>query len=307
MQVFNTAELKNIYCPPSSSHKGQNGKLTIIGGSHLFHAASLWALEIASKVVDMVFYSSAPENEKIIQHAKEQFRNGIIVPGEKIEDYIDESDCVLIGPGMLRAQLSLDKRSLQIGSISDINKINDEGERTYFLTKYLLGKFPQKKWVIDAGALQMLEPDDLKALNGNIIITPHRGELAKLFQPIISNSKFQISVQNTEIDGEIAARIARDYNCIVLLKGEVDIVCSPESCVMIAGGNAGMTKGGTGDVLAGLVAALSCSNELFLAAKAGSYLNKKAGESLFEKAGYYFNASDLVGQIPLEMKKYIIG
>jgi len=49
------------------SHKGQNGKLLIIGGSQLFHAASKWSLDIASKIVDMVFYSSVPSNNQLIK------------------------------------------------------------------------------------------------------------------------------------------------------------------------------------------------------------------------------------------------
>ncbi|MGH7203560.1 MAG: NAD(P)H-hydrate dehydratase, partial [Candidatus Levyibacteriota bacterium] len=64
--------------------------------------------------------------------------------------------------------------------------------------------------------------------------------------------------------------------------------------------------GGTGDVLAGLVAALACNNESFLAATAGSYLNKKAGDALFEKVGYYFNASDLAEEIPVIMKRLLL-
>jgi len=63
--------LKKLYIPPPDSHKGQNGKLMIIGGSHLFHAASLWALEVASRIVDMVFYSSVPENNQIVKKTKE--------------------------------------------------------------------------------------------------------------------------------------------------------------------------------------------------------------------------------------------
>ncbi len=66
-----------------------------------------------------------------------------------------------------------------------------------------------------------------------------------------------------------------------------------------------MTKGGTGDVLAGLVAALACNNDLWLAATAGSFINKKAGESLFKKVGYYFNASDLAEEIPKVMNQLI--
>lgn len=102
MKSFLVADLKKLYIPPPDSHKGQNGKLLIIGGSHLFHAASLWALKVASRIVDMVFYSSVPENNEIVQKAKEEFRDGIVVRREDIESYIEEADCILIGPGMLR-------------------------------------------------------------------------------------------------------------------------------------------------------------------------------------------------------------
>src|SRR6266700_278344 len=102
MESFNPNELKKLYVPPPDSHKGQNGKLMVIGGSHLFHAASLWALNIASKVVDMVFYSSVPENNQIVHELKKEFRNGIVVPRWEIESYIEEADAVVIGPGMLR-------------------------------------------------------------------------------------------------------------------------------------------------------------------------------------------------------------
>jgi NAD(P)H-hydrate epimerase len=107
---------------------------------------------------------------------------------------------------------------------------------------------------------------------------------------------------NEAISDDHVAAIAKKYHCIIVLKGEEDTVCSSEQCISIAGGNAGMTKGGTGDVLAGLVAALACKNELFLSAAAGSYINKKAGESLYERVGYYFNASDLANEIPKVMK-----
>src|SRR5687767_1377235 len=95
--------LQQLYKAPSNSHKGQNGKLMVIGGSHLFHAASLWSLKIASRIVDMVFYSSTPENNELVLEAKEEFRDGIIVPRSSIDDYIQEADCVLIGPGMMRS------------------------------------------------------------------------------------------------------------------------------------------------------------------------------------------------------------
>src|SRR5579863_9502121 len=99
--IFDPNELKKLYTPPADSHKGQNGKLLIIGGSHLFHAASLWALTIASRIVDMVFYASVDENNQIVHELKKEFRNGIVVPRDEVESYIEESDAVLIGPGMV--------------------------------------------------------------------------------------------------------------------------------------------------------------------------------------------------------------
>jgi NAD(P)H-hydrate epimerase len=267
--MFNPEELKKLYIPPSDSHKGQNGKLMVIGGSKLFHAASLWALTIASKIVDMVFYSSVPENNDIVSEAKKEFRNGIVVPRGKIKNYIEEADCVLIGPGLPR---------------KDGEEVGDDDTKK--LTEDLLNRFPDKKWVIDGGSLQVISPN---VLPKNAILTPHPKEFEKLF-----------GLHPTK---ENAALMAKKYGVIVLLKGEIDIVCSPDQCVEISGGNAGMTKGGTGDVLAGLVAALACKNGMFLAATAGSYINKKAGEELFKKVSYNFNASELVEEIPAVMKK----
>jgi len=76
-------------------------------------------------------------------------------------------------------------------------------------------------------------------------------------------------------------------------------VVQQEETVMVEGGNAGMTKGGTGDVLAGMVAALATTNDIWLAAQAGSILNKMAGDRLFETRGQYYNASDLMAEIPV--------
>jgi len=77
MNEFDVKDLKKLYVPASDSHKGENGKLLIIGGSVLFHAASLWSLQVASRIVDMVFYSSVPSNNELIQQAKGQFGMGL--------------------------------------------------------------------------------------------------------------------------------------------------------------------------------------------------------------------------------------
>ena len=158
-------QVKNIFkkfvLPKSDSHKGQNGKVLIIGGSSLFHAASLWAAEVCSHFVDMVHYSSTVENEKIFHELKKIFRNGIIVPQKNLDHYINEDDVILLGPGMMRD--------------------GEEGEYTRTLTKKLIEKFPEKKFVIDAGALQMMDREWLKNLKTPPILTPHEKEFESLF------------------------------------------------------------------------------------------------------------------------------
>jgi len=287
MQEFKVSNLKKLYIPTPSSHKGQNGKLLTIGGSRLFHAASLWSLKVASRIVDMVFYSSVPENNEIVARAKEEFRDGIVVKRTQIEDYINEADCILIGPGLPR------KEGQEVGD-----------DDTKELTEGLLKKFPHKKWVIDGGSLQTI---DASLIPPNAILTPHLKEFEILFNFKFSILNFQSNSndQILQIQKKVG-EMARKYNCVILLKGVKDIVCAKDKCVEIAGGNVGMTKGGTGDVLAGLVAALYCKNEAFLSACAGSYINKKAGESLAKKVGIYFNSSDLADEIPRVMKELLV-
>ena len=99
---------------------------------------------------------------------------------------------------------------------------------------------------------------------------------------------------------------AKEYNCVVLHKGKIDYVSDGKKTIEVRGGNQGMTKGGTGDVLAGLTAAFYTKNDALLAASSASYINKKAGDDLSKKMGLWFNASDLAGQIPQTMKKLLL-
>lgn len=248
--------LQALNKPTTNSHKGQNGKLLIIGGSDLFHAAGKWSLDVASKIVDMVFYASSPSNNKLIKEAKENFWNGIVIERKQIKNYIDEADSILIGPGM------------------------DRSFYTKYLINNLLKKYPSKKWVIDAGALQMLDP---KLLNNNHIVTPHHQEMSLL-------QKKDLRFDENNYQGP----------CYCVLKGVVDKVFSPNNPepIGVEGGNAGMTKGGTGDVLAGLLAALYCQNDALTSCLVASHINKQAGDELYKKQGVYFNSSDLVEIIP---------
>jgi len=292
MQAFDESELKKLYLPPPNSHKGQNGKLLLISGSKLFHSSSLWALKVASRIVDMVFYSSVQENNELVQKAKEEFRDGIVIPRNKIENYIVEADCILIGSGLPR------KEGQGVGD-----------DDTKILTESLLKKYPSKKWVIDGGSLQVLDP---QLIPNNAILTPHFKEF-EILKLKTQMSKLKTKTQNSKLQEQVEI-FAKTYNCTVVLKGPTDIVCGLDKSVRpptlrlrrVEGGNAGMTKGGTGDVLAALIASLYCKNDdPFLVASIGSYINKKAGESLFTKVGYYFNSSDLVDEIPKVMKEIL--
>lgn len=263
--MADTTYLKDLKFALPASHKGQNGRLLLIGGSKLFHAASIWSLTVASRIVDLVHYASVPENNELIKEAKKEFRNGIVISRDDINDYIEEDDCILIGPGM------------------------DRSSETEELTNRLLKKYPQKQWVIDAGALQML---DIDLIPHHAILTPHHQEFALLLE------------KTHDMTPEW---FAKEHQCIMVLKGPQDTVTDGVRTEKIAGGNAGMTKGGTGDVLAGLIAALICTNDPFVAAVSGSIINKAAGDDLYTTVGPFFNATDLAGQIPKTMKRLLIG
>jgi len=205
-----------------------------------------------------------PVNEEIVRKQKHRFHDGIVVPKDKLEEYIKEADCVVIGPGMER------------------------GKETKNKVDRLLKKYPEKKWVVDGGALQMM---DKKLLTKTMIITPHIKEFKRLFD-----------IEPNEVN---VRKMAEQYDCVIVLKGRKDIVCSKTECVVNTTGNEGMTKGGTGDVLAGLIGALYCKNKAFLSASCGVYLNGLAGDRLYVQLGPYFNASDLVKEIPKVMNETI--
>jgi NAD(P)H-hydrate epimerase len=223
---------------------------------------------------------------KTIMKAKKEFRDGIVVSRSKIEDYISEADCVLIGPGLPR------KEGLEKGD-----------DDTKLLTESLLKKFPRLRWVLDGGSLQTIDPEILKLLK-EPILTPHYKEF-ELLKSKITDSEFKIKIEKLKLEDQVKI-FAEKYGCTIVLKGRVDFICSPEKCIKIKGGNAGMTKGGTGDVLAALIASLYCKNDAFLSACAGSYFNKKAGENLFEKVGLYYNTSDLADELPHILKEFIL-
>ncbi len=277
MKTFDPKELEKL---KKRVEMPENGQVTIIGGSDLFHGAPILALKAASRIVDMVFFSSPePSVGKVAEHLKSQLSSFIWVPWEEVNNYIEKSDAVLIGPGMKRWREESAKRKAKSAKIWD-----DIGRETQKVTEGLLKQFPNKQWVIDGGALQTM---DVETIPPNAILTPNEKEYKLLFD-----------------DQEVSAS-AKRHNCIIVRKGPVTHVCSPENCVEVTGGNNGLTKGGTGDVLAGLTVALAAQNDPFLAAVASSWVVKRAADDLLERVGTVYNADDLAEEVPKVLGKYL--
>ena len=153
----------------------------------------------------------------------------------------------------------------------------DTGSRTARLVSSILKT--KKKCVLDAAALRVL---DARLLHPKAILTPH---------PLEFKSAFGVAAS-----GKSAESMSKKYGCTILLKGKTDIIASNGKIARVTGGNAGMTKGGTGDALAGLLAALyshpSCPSPMHAACTA-SFLNKRAGDMLRRILGYNFSSEDL--------------
>jgi NAD(P)H-hydrate epimerase len=152
------------------------------------------------------------------------------------------------------------------------------------VTKKLLEKFPDKKWVVDAGSLQVMQPE---WISDGAVVTPNTAEYGYLF-------------------GDLSPREAADkYNCIIVRKGPVSYVYSKNESVEVHGGNDGLTKGGSGDVQAGITAALLTKNTPFEAAAGGAFIVKAAADSLYKHVGPYFNSDDLAEEVPRVVAKLL--
>ena len=271
------SQLRRLYKPARESAGEDNGQVTIIGGSTLFHGAPLLSLKVASRIVDMVFFASPePSVGRIAEQMKASLSSFIWVPWEETEEYIEKSDAVLIGPGFMRF------RSEKVPHGERLHVCDEACKETRDITEELLKKFPHKRWVIDAGSLQAM---DAELIPRGAIVTPNKKEYKLLFG---------------KMD---AGEAAKKYACTIIQKGPKTIVAGEGKMVEISNGNAGLTKGGTGDILAGLTVALFAKNDAFLSASSASFLVKAAADELYQKVGTNYNADDLAQEIPSTFKK----
>lgn len=302
--IVSTKENKNIepflqklVLPGRGSHKGQNGKALIIGGSSLFHGAVIWSAEVVDHLLDMVHVASTKENNDIISQIKTKWQGGIVVDLKDIPIYAQEDDVILVGNGMMRGDRNEKAKEM---TWDEVLAIKNEGELTRNLVYYLIVHFPKKQFVFDAGALQMMEPEWLLLLERKPILTPHQKEFSTLFNKDISQLQ-------RDQKKELAEEMAKKYNCIILLKAVFDIVTDGEKTVVIEGGNAGLTKGGTGDVLAGLVTGLLTMVDAFSAPVLASFILKKTADELGAMKGYWFSTVDIINEFSHILYSLVLG
>ena len=295
MEIFDAGKLRKLFRPDWNSSNEDDGSVVIIGGSSLFHGAPILALKAASRIVDMVFFTSPePSLSAVVSMLKAGLSSFIWAPWEEVDAYIEKSDAVLIGPGMMRfaheSRIMNFDESLKLAYELREKKYDIEGQKTREITKRLLLKFPHKKWVIDAGSLQTMEADWIP---DKAIVTPNEKELEMLFGIKIFDSRFK----NQELS-KVVQEKAKEHKCIIMVKGTETMVASLEEKAIIRGGNPGLTKGGSGDVLAGLTVAILAKNDPFLAACSASYIVKAAADELYTKVGTNYNSNDLADTIP---------
>ncbi len=149
--------------------------------------------------------------------------------------------------------------------------------------------------VIDADGLYHLGPS-LKLLKGRaepVILTPHAGEFARLFQVPLR--------QVIESRWQVASRSSVENKAIIILKGAYTAVCDPKGSTYLSPfANSGLAKGGSGDVLCGIIAGLRAQGLSSLqAALSGVYLHGFCGELARGKYGERgMCPSDLVELLP---------
>lgn len=255
------------------TNKGSYGKTLVIAGSEdMSGAACLSGLAAYRSGAGLVNICTHINNTDIIKkNVPEAIVSGYdnIDYMDKIENLQKKATYIVLGPG-----LSTDNTA--------------EG-----IVKQVLSDYT-KPVVVDADALNIIagskEPVDISG--GNVIVTPHIGEMVRL----TSSDK---SIILNDIVGT-AKNYAIKNNCVCVLKDAVTVVASPNGRIYLnSSGNNAMAKAGSGDVLTGIIAGmLSQGMELYDAACMGVYVHGLAGDAARDALGEYsVMATDIINCI----------
>ncbi|HZQ70266.1 MAG TPA: NAD(P)H-hydrate dehydratase [Terriglobales bacterium] len=153
--------------------------------------------------------------------------------------------------------------------------------------------------VLDADGLNAFEGRAAELRAGELVITPHPGEMARLTGLSVAE------IQKARL--AVARKFARERGVIVVLKGYRTLVTKPDGEVWVnTTGNPGMATGGTGDILTGMVAGMMAQHRarIFEAVCAAVYLHGLSGDIARESAGEQsMVATDLVRTLPEAMRR----
>jgi hydroxyethylthiazole kinase-like uncharacterized protein yjeF len=267
--------LKEVYKErPKWSHKGDFGRLLIIGGSKRYTGApalaALAAMASLRSGVDLVLVAAPKRAADIVAKFSpnlitEPFE-GDFFTGKHVKDILRLSkgyDAVSIGSGL-----------------------GTEKETQHFVIKFI--EKIRKPCVIDADAIKALKK---KRLGGDFVLTPHAYEFYH-----ISGERPKQDITNRI---KIVEKFAKKINSVILLKGAVDIISDGKQTALNKTGNPYMTTGGTGDVLTGICGSLLAQGVTpFKSACASAYITGKAGDLAVKKKKQGLLATDIIESIP---------
>ena len=237
-----------------NSHKGNFGRVLVVGGSEGMGGAGILSSEACLFCgAGLVHLNTHPSNvEASLIRNPEIMALGI----NKNISIPEKVDVLLCGPGLR----------------------NDKWSNNVFNEIFNTAKI--KTSVFDAGALDFISEKIIED-NQNIILTPHPGEAAKLLG--VSSNEIQEDRVNA------AKTISKEFSAYVILKGKDTIICSQnsEDVFKCSEGGPELSSGGTGDVLAGVISALiaqkldimdACMLSVAVHARAGTIFKNKTGE-----------------------------
>lgn len=267
---------------PSNSHKGNNGRLLIVGGSKDYSGApAIAGMAAIGAGADLVYVASPQKSAEAIKSTSPDLivksldgDNLSLNHADEILELSENVDAVLLGPGA-----GID-------------------EDTAKLFNVLVAKI-KKPVVLDADSLKQVELSLIKNRE-DIILTPHIFEFKSFFN-VGNDLKLDIdSYDFNKVDENITEfqKITRQIKGTVILKGQYDLILSGTKFRINKSGNPGMTVGGTGDALAGIATSLLTQDLIpFDAACLAVFINGLAGDMAFDEKGNGFSATDLVSYI----------
>lgn len=280
-QVPEEADLKRVPARRPDSHKGTYGKVLTIAGSRNMAGAAAFSGKAAYLTGSGLVTLFTPEcNREILQGLlpeavmKTYAEEGHL--SEELEELIDGSQVIVIGPGLGKSSRA--KEILQITLENAVCPL-----------------------VIDADALNILAEGNLRWLAGtkaSCILTPHKKELSRL-----TGYNTQ-SLEEKQI--EICEAFSRRYGVILIAKDARTLVHDGTGNIYVnTSGNNGMSTGGSGDVLTGMIAGLIAQGaDPCEAARLGVYLHGLAGDQAASDTGVYsMTASDILQAIPAVMSR----